>query len=627
MENLNFLKPFPKFCYSIGYIPTSYKVSMTYLEQLEWLCDYLQNTVIPTVNQNGHAVEELQGLFVQLKEYVDNYFENLDVQEEINNKLDEMAESGTLEEIIAQYLNLNCLIIFNNVADMKNAENIVEGSTCKTLGYYNKNDFGGAIYKIRKINNTDVVDEGSIIALNNIELVAELINDNEINVKQFGAKVDGITDDTSALQNALNYTKQLIGVQGTLIIKEPINIEVNTEKLNLDFKNMIIKCNSNLVIDNCIKINAISNKRIRGNLKNLVIDSNGKAKTGIYIQDTSQLYIDNMEINSAIEQEFKIDNEGSLTSTVFMNNIRMTCGYEQGLENCSNASAMLINSPDSHFSNIVTLGYIKHIVVNKFNFFEKIHCWNDKEETINNSTMFKVTDTQIITSDCYCDTLQTMFECFGVGSIDAVNPLYYLNPTYYLSTHNSPTPILIDNDYKTSGRIRITGGRFRTTEDFPTPDFINYDVTNNNIRLRLLRILNTHLGPYKVSPYFLDYESLNLDLTANTDDFTTNDIYNKECVISHGILNLRLASTIAGVSKNSYVTLATINNNIVVPNNQSFIAFLRNYITGDISPILARITNNKEIQINIPNNVVVGTSNAVIIEHTNSLLSDNNLYI
>ena len=100
MNKIENLKPFPKFCCSIGYIPTSYKVSMTYEEQLFWLCDFLKNTVIPTVNQNGQAVEELQNLYIELKSYVDNYFENLDVQEEINNKLDEMAQDGTLANII-----------------------------------------------------------------------------------------------------------------------------------------------------------------------------------------------------------------------------------------------------------------------------------------------------------------------------------------------------------------------------------------------------------------------------------------------------------------------------------------------------------------------------------------------
>ena len=74
MIEIENLKPFPKFCYTIGMIPTSYKESLTYEEQLIWFCSFLQDTVIPTVNNNGQAVEELQNLYVELKNYVDNYF-------------------------------------------------------------------------------------------------------------------------------------------------------------------------------------------------------------------------------------------------------------------------------------------------------------------------------------------------------------------------------------------------------------------------------------------------------------------------------------------------------------------------------------------------------------------------
>ena len=90
---------------SIGAIPSSYVDSMSYYETLVWLCNYLQETVIPTVNNNGEAVEELQGLYIELQNYVDTYFDNLDVQEEINNKLDEMAEDGTLTNLIKNYVD------------------------------------------------------------------------------------------------------------------------------------------------------------------------------------------------------------------------------------------------------------------------------------------------------------------------------------------------------------------------------------------------------------------------------------------------------------------------------------------------------------------------------------------
>lgn len=167
MKTIKNLSPFKHLCMTIGNIPSSYMDSMSYYETLIWLCNYLQNTVIPTINENAEAVEELQILYTQLKNYVDTYFDNLDIQEEINNKLDEMAESGQLTDIIAQYLQLAGILAFNTLNDLKNAQNLSNGSFTKTFGTTSYNDGLGNFYKIREIRNTDVVDNVNIIALSN----------------------------------------------------------------------------------------------------------------------------------------------------------------------------------------------------------------------------------------------------------------------------------------------------------------------------------------------------------------------------------------------------------------------------------------------------------------------------
>ena len=96
------LKPFKKFCMTIGELPSSYVETMSYYEMLVWFTKYLQDTVIPTINNNGEAVVELQEKFVELKDYVDNYFDSVDFQTMVNAKLDEMATDGTLADLINQ---------------------------------------------------------------------------------------------------------------------------------------------------------------------------------------------------------------------------------------------------------------------------------------------------------------------------------------------------------------------------------------------------------------------------------------------------------------------------------------------------------------------------------------------
>lgn len=92
-NEIKFVSPFKRLCVTVGNLPTAYMESMSYYECLTYFMKFLENQVIPAINNNSEVVAELQ-------EYVNNYFDNLNVQEEINNKLDEMAESGVLADII-----------------------------------------------------------------------------------------------------------------------------------------------------------------------------------------------------------------------------------------------------------------------------------------------------------------------------------------------------------------------------------------------------------------------------------------------------------------------------------------------------------------------------------------------
>ena len=112
MNNVEKIKPTGLFTnYIYKAIPLAFDESMSYYETLCGLLSYLKNTVIPALNNNADSIIELQNLITELQNYVDNYFDNLDVQQEINNKLDEMAQNGTLQTLLSNaYLNDNKLI-------------------------------------------------------------------------------------------------------------------------------------------------------------------------------------------------------------------------------------------------------------------------------------------------------------------------------------------------------------------------------------------------------------------------------------------------------------------------------------------------------------------------------------
>ena len=171
------LRPFTCFLTTIGELPTSYLMSMTYYEQILWFTKYLKETIIPAINNNAQAVQELQELFKELQEYVNNYFENLDVQEEINNKIDEMVENGTFDYILDKYsigkntfrskLYFEKLGRFNFTEYAQNGYTGMQGGEKINENYYvfaliKDNDSGdGRIFKVN-------LKTGSIVGYNDV---------------------------------------------------------------------------------------------------------------------------------------------------------------------------------------------------------------------------------------------------------------------------------------------------------------------------------------------------------------------------------------------------------------------------------------------------------------------------
>ena len=243
-------------------IPAVYDNTMSYYDELTSLIKYLQDTVIPALNADSDAITVISNAVEQLQSYVEHYFDNLDVQEEINNKLDQMAQDGTLQEIITEYLQSNVAWVFNTVADMKASTNLIAGSYAQTLGFHSLNDGGGALYLI---TDTGTADEKSVIAVG--DLYANVVVSDRVNVKQFGAKGDGTTDDSSSIYTAITYAKA-----GDTIVFPKATYLCNivcTKSVNFDFQGstLVSKTSSSILALNGTKSISgylISSALIRG---------------------------------------------------------------------------------------------------------------------------------------------------------------------------------------------------------------------------------------------------------------------------------------------------------------------------------------------------------------------------
>lgn len=144
-------------------------------------------------NQNAlnNSYNELITGFNTLQTYVDNYFANLDVQDEIDHKLDEMVTDGTLASLFSVYTTR----IYDTISDAISDTTIIDGQKIKTLGYYSINDGGGAEYYV-----TDTLPlTGHYETLDNDMYAVMLIINDTIDFTQLGGKANDSTFDNKTI--------------------------------------------------------------------------------------------------------------------------------------------------------------------------------------------------------------------------------------------------------------------------------------------------------------------------------------------------------------------------------------------------------------------------------------------
>lgn len=175
--------------------------------------------------------------------------------------------------------------VFNTVEDMKNSS-FNEGDVVTTLGYYAKNDGGGARY-LMTYAPTDLNNGADTIYLYTSDTIrAKLIHNKEANVLVYGAKGDGSQDDYKAFNYAIESGYKLIVPPRTYYITNTLNLNGDTI---YDFQGSTLIC----PVKTAVSISSKSNITI----KNLYIE----AYTGLSVSGSKNIILDNVNVkNSSI---------------------------------------------------------------------------------------------------------------------------------------------------------------------------------------------------------------------------------------------------------------------------------------------------------------------------------------
>lgn len=246
----------------------------------------------------------------------------------------------------AQSINIRT---FNSVEEMKASNTLKAGALAKTLGFYTAGDGGGADYVIVDDIGEDEADEASIIALQK-GLYARLLIQDYINVKQLGAKGDGETDDTEAIQKAINFCKDktaLVINEGNYIISYPLEIN-NISILGINNKQAKITNVSKGTQEN-YAVSCVLGDNVT--IKNIYFTGNNKYFNAChYDKKINNVVID----NCCVDTGRLIGNKFSLTRTNTENDLAT---------NFTITNNNITLKEKNEGSGVISLGFIKNGIV------------------------------------------------------------------------------------------------------------------------------------------------------------------------------------------------------------------------------------------------------------------------
>ena len=288
-ERMPNVPPFVQFV--CANVPMVFDDSLSYYEALCALWKYVQG-MTDVINNNATLEEEYIEKFDLLEKFVNEYFDNLDVQEEINNKLDEMVEDGTLEDIMSRLVDTKLdYYLVDNTWDQSDIQALFDSTRAKIIEFKDGTyDFTSTF---RLNSNTKIILNNAVINSGHRHLF--------YNFKDSDTSVTGYNG---------NHNIQIIGGK------------INGDISFIHGKNILLKDISFYHVENdhCMEICAC---------KNVIVD--GCTFEGVKTQTEDRQYVENVQIENATHTAFPwlADETATYDNTGCENVTVQNCEFKQ----------------------------------------------------------------------------------------------------------------------------------------------------------------------------------------------------------------------------------------------------------------------------------------------------------
>lgn len=455
LEDYTNQKPFRFWCQKV--LPLVYDDSISYYELLNKVVHYLNN-VIKDVSAMGGNINDLLDAFIKLQNYVNYYFDNLDIQSEVNNIIDRMIKDGTFSALFGTA----------DTVDMMQNTLYSVGRFVTTEGYYYKGDGGNNTY----ITTAESVNDLSIKSkkVDNLYFTAvEIFNAKKfddtgsntqtndrgsasINILRYGCKkyptengeypesteISNEYDCSSILNSLLSYGLSLFIPNGTFICTHSLYaLEINLELSN----------NARLLYDGeetqyFIAVNTATSGTktfitYRSRISGGIIDTHYKARYAVCANRCVGLIFDNVIIQHFLREGIYL---GSISAEIpeyvietrvvnsTIRNFRRGSFTKEGSTKAYpypwGAYGIYSGGTDNFFSNVIIQNTQRGVYTGSDDKFTNVHIWQslgalyDTSIEDDYSDYFKETIGFVLPPNAVCS--------FANCTIDNMRTAYYL---------------------------------------------------------------------------------------------------------------------------------------------------------------------------------------------------------